>query len=268
MEDESLFAMTFHDPANLYATCLEMLNEDGEPLERSRKLGLRFARMVVQAGQPLLLAFGQQLVTLTRQQFCKCIDILKYDPAGKSTPVEIDMWNGYPIDTHPVVNILAEAGFSCEKGTMRWPTKKTIKKPQPSNEQPVFLPYHRDPPPRQYGPEWTISRTPESMRPIMAKVLPVLQEIFSREHWELLWEADWPSAAYRGIKCLRAVVRPNFLEITIRPPGNTDFGRVYKIWGWGRLMRPEDVNEAYINDLLHRRECAEASIDRYLAKKK
>jgi len=268
LPDEPAFPVTFHDPANLYARCLLMVDENGTRLERSRSLGFRFARMVVQDGQPLILAEGTQLVKLTREQLTRCIQHLQHDYAGQEARTEFSSWNTYPVDVHPIGSVLHELGFGFTKGAMQWPPPKEAEPfTPPSPDQREFLPYFADPPPEALGPDWAAGRGPEPIRPVLKKVYRMIEKELSRDRWEIHWQHAWPQAFYRGMSCLRVVIRQNYVEATVQAPGVTDFRRAHNFKGRGHLEKVEEVDDAFIEDFRLRRACAEASVDRYLAKR-
>jgi len=267
LPDEPAFALTFHDPANLYATCLEMANESGERLPRSRKLAAS-ARMVVQAGQPLVLAYGQQLVKLTRCQITGCIEHLKRNHAGRDVAVDIDSWTGYPIQTHSVSAVLWERGFRPSKGHMRWPPPTAVEpgKPSASSRQ-EFLPYNLDPPPIEFGPEWVIGRASEQTREVLRKLLPIVEHEFDRKGWRVDWHVDWPLCTYRGMFACQVQLLKSYVNLNLHAPGVTDYKKTYRFRRWGRLESPTEVDDAYLAELRKRRDCVEASVDRHLARR-
>ena len=57
------------------------------------------------------------------------------------------------------------------------------------------------------------------------------------------------------------------VSATLRAPGATGFDKAYGRRVWVHLERPEDVNEAYIQDLRRRRQLAETCVESYLARR-
>ena len=62
LPDEEIFSITSHDPANLYATCLDIVDDRGEGFKRPYRNGNMTVRAVLQAGQPLLYQHHQLVV--------------------------------------------------------------------------------------------------------------------------------------------------------------------------------------------------------------
>ena len=266
LPDEPVFAVTFHDPANLYGSCLHMVDGAGNTLERSRKLGFRFARMAIQGGQPLVLAHGQQLAPLTPRQLSRCVEELKHDHAGQQAPTKIGEWNGYPIETHPVSRLLTGLGFGLSDRAMCWPppdSPAAFSPPPPEPEQ--FLPYYADPPPVDFGPDWTVSQSPESMRPLLEKLLPMLERELDRGGWEIEWQSA--RGTYRDMACLDLTIRASRVWVRIGAPGVTGFRGTAEFPAKVVLETPADVDGAFLAALRRRREVAEEYVDRYWARR-
>jgi ATP-dependent helicase Lhr and Lhr-like helicase len=268
LPDEPTFPITFHDPANLYSRCLYMIDEAGSRLERSRSLGFRFARMVVQAGQPLVLAEGTQLVALTRAQLTSCIRHLQHNYAGREAPTQFRAWNTYPIDAHPAGSVLHDLGFRLSKNSMIWPSpRKTDPFVPLSLDTREFSPYFSDSLSIPLGPDWAAARGPEPIRPLLQKVYRFIEKELSRPRWEIHWQHTWPQATHCGISCLRIVIRQTYIEATINAPGVTDFKKSCSDRDCGHLKSLDEMDDAYRQEFRHRRDCAESSIDRYLKKR-
>ncbi len=265
---EPVFAVSYHDPAYLYGTCLDILNTHGEKLPPSHRIGANTARAAMQAGQPLLLAHGQLLAALTPAQLGECLRVLQYDAAGDIAPTVLRRWNGYTVDTHPVTSLLCAAGFGLSADGMEWPPRQAKAEPLSIATADVYLPYDSDPPPVQFGPEWIVQRAPGHLQELVTCILDMIQvELAGRAGWQVRWNAGALDARYQDISCLRFSVRSSFVEATIRPPWFTDFRATYKFQGWGRVYNPADVDEAYIADFRARRDAAEASLNRWLVRR-
>ena len=266
LPDEPVFAVTFHDPANLYGSCLHMVDASGSSLERSRKLGFRFARMTVQAGQPLVLAHGQQLAPLTPQQLSRCLAELMHNHAGQDAPTQIAEWNGYPIQTHPVSGLLADLGFGLSDRFMRWPAPGSpdpLASPSAAPEQ--FLPYYADPPPVDYGPDWVMAQSPEPIRPVLARLLPLLEKELDRQGWDFEWQSA--QGTYRGMNCVHFTVRAARVWVRLGAPGRTGFRGRGDFPGKTILENPEDVNNDLVANLRLACRTAEEYVDRYLSRR-
>ena len=265
LPDEPVFALSFHDPANLYAASLHMLDESGRTLRRSASLASEVARMVLQAGQPLVLAHGQLLVRLTRKHLAACIRQLQHNYAGQEAPTSFRQWNGYPVAVHPVVGLLSEEGFRLVKDAMVWPAvagKGTLAEaPQDTQD---FLPYYEDPPPVEFGPDWVIGRSPGPVRPVLGTLCSFLQKELDRDDWSIDWQfTRYHFAFYRGRGAVRVLIRDKCVEVVVR--GCIEYGthqsRVKR-----RLETPGDINREFRQYFRENRERAEGAIDRYLAR--
>jgi ATP-dependent Lhr-like helicase len=268
LPDEAVFAVTFHDPSNLYDWCLEMANEAGQVLERSRKLGLHGARMVLQAGQPLIAGLNQQMVRMTRAQLSACIDQLKHNAAGQVAPIQMRSWNGYPIDAHPAGRLLRQLGFACVKGVMCWPAPRADLEPPPPGPIPQeFLPYHLDRTNEMPDILHVLSRAGPVVRPIMEKILPVLEKESAGDGWQLHWGGRWPYARYRQRYGWSVHVTRTYVFVNIHPEAITGYGKHPHPARLPRLESAEDITEEFLDRLRQWRRCVEISVDCYLARK-
>ncbi len=272
LADEPLFCMSNRDPANLYTTSVDIITERGDRFRPTQRRGNFVARVVVQAGQVLLYRGSQQLVTLTRRQLVRCIEQLRHGPAGRPVRTRVAAWNGYPIDVSPVAGVLWELGFRFDKrGTMSWPPSgRSYARPRVADQE-VFLPYYSEPPPVEFGPEWTVERAAEPLRPALKKLLEVLVPELDREGWVLQWHVDGPVARYRDSARLGLHVAKGFVRVHV---GTRTFrdeaGKAHRLAPWQahramRVVRPDDVNQEFITELRRLLRAAEEITDRFLA---
>ena len=261
LPDEPVFAMSLHDPANLYASCLDMVDDAGQVMKRSRKLATASARMVVQAGQVLLLAHGQQLAALNRRQLHKCIGQLTHTRSGAAAPTSFKLWNGYPIDVSPVASVLWDLGFRFDrKGGMCWPATTSVGTRPAESKQDLFLPYHSEPAPVEFGPAWLVGRTPGPLQEAMRAALDLVVRHLDRDGWTVEWNHEGLWARYA--KQARLIVQPRRQYVLL------DFA----LWGvYRRLFRlrcADDAAGEFPEQLLSTILDAEAHSDRVNAKRR
>ncbi|MDP6504579.1 MAG: crosslink repair DNA glycosylase YcaQ family protein, partial [Planctomycetota bacterium] len=192
LPDEAVFCITNRDPANLYTRSLDIIEERGSHLQRSMKAGNVYHRMVIQAGQVLLFQGGtdvRQLVTLSRKQLDVCVGALMHDFDGSDVALNIGRWNGYPVDVSPVSKLLHRLGFRFDKpDRMTCPAPgRPLDVPLARPEQAAFLPYYEEPSPIQVGPDWTLSRASDAVRPVLQQFVPIMTKQLERPGWELTW---------------------------------------------------------------------------------
>jgi len=265
LPDEPVFTITNRDPANLYTTSLDVIDDRGERFKPMLRQGNLIARLAIQAGQVLIYG-TRQLTRLARPQLFRCVEQLTHDYTGRAVQTRFGHWNGYPIDVSPVAGLLWEFGFRFDKyGKMCWPASKSVGSAPPVSEQDVFLPYYAEPPPVEYGPAWTVSRAPVVLQPLLERLFNVIVAEFDRDGWELRWHDRGPSAVYRDTARMDMHIGRSFanVNVRIRPfregEGRRRFGR--KI----RVTRPDEVNDSFIAELRAVLEGVEELADRYLA---
>jgi hypothetical protein len=268
LPEEPLLSLSYNEPANLYASCLELVDEGGEAVQRPRKRG---SRLVVQAGLPLLYLHWDEarlLGRMTRRQLAGCIEQLRHSPAGEDVHTEVKRWNGAPVDVHPVCGLLHDMGFSMSGGAMRWPSVGPVAPWVPVEEEGEFLPQALDRDRQRVGPDHALRRAPEAMQPVLRALFPVVEEEFGGESWQLDWGAPSPAARYRGLLGVSIRAAKSYVEVRAHPPGVTRYDKVGEFpFSWGRLRGPEDVNEAFIAELRRRRERTEVIVDAYLTRR-
>ncbi len=220
LSDESVFAITNKDPANLYFSSLDILDERGEVF-RSRQ-GNYICAQVIQAGQVLLFWNSHLLAKLNRKQLSLCLAALRVLGTALHKPVTFMLWNGHPIDVHPVAGFLYEQGFRFDsKGWLCWPPNgkkgqaERIPKPCASEE---FLPYYEEPDPVNYDKSWVVSRAAPLIRPKLAALLTFLEAHITDEH-RLIFDPSGFSVTYRGERCIWPYVQKKQFYLFITRKG-------------------------------------------------
>ena len=272
LEDEPIFSMSSRDPANLYATSLDIIDERGEVFARVMKRGNVAHWTTVQAGQAFVYN-AKQLVRLSRGQLERCIESRMTDGLGRPIALTFASWNGYPIDVSPVSPILHKLGFRLDG--RRWMCHPTRAKTSPESvplDQETFLPYYEEPNPVEYGPEWTVSRAPEKLRPALEALLPVVERELAESGWDLEWGADGPHARYRGFANMHVRTARSFLQVNFHTRTVRVDGKRHRLAGWQtfpnmRIVDRSDVNERFLESFRALMRRAEEITDLYLASK-
>ena len=224
-------------------------------------------RMVVQAGQ-VLVHRTTQLATLSRRELSRCVEQLKRDCAGEPLRVQVKAWNGHPIDVSPVADLLWQLGFRFESPReMGWPPRRAVKVLLTAPFQDTFFPYYLEPPPVDYGPEWTISRAAEAMRPALRSLLGVLFPELERRDWQLVWGDDGLRGRYRDFARSHLRVAKSFVNFTVATPTGRHMGERRRFHRGLRVSSPDDVNDDFAARLEALLGAAEESTDAYHALK-
>jgi ATP-dependent Lhr-like helicase len=248
---EPLIRLTNRDPADLYASSLDILREDGEPFERRQRAGNLTRTSVVQAGQVLVYA-DRQNVELPAEALHECFMRLQSDALGREQPLSFKRWNGYPVKVSPAAAVMQQAGLVLHRnGTMQVPPPRRthVDRGGPAVSEPPerLLPYYCEPPPVSYGREWTLSQVDESRRPVLGEVLDrVAAEVDGRP-----WTPDWHAGGFRAT-CGRATVdvRPGrrWVQVSVMAPQMAPW-RGHRI----RVTEVEQVDDSFaerLTDLL------------------
>ncbi len=272
LEGEPIFSMSSRDPANLYATSLDVIEERGEVLKRGMRRGNVVHWATVQAGQALVYN-EKQLVRLSRGQLDRCIQSRMTDGLGRPITMNLRSWNGYPVDVSPVAPVAHELGFRLDgRGWMCHPPRvKTSCVPMPT-EQKTFLPYYEEPSPVEYGPEWTVRRAPEKLRPALDALLEVIGRELERSDWKLEWQADGPRARYQAFASVHVRTARTFLQVNFHTRTVKIDGVRHRMAGWYahenmRIAEPDDVSKAFVTSFRKLKRRAEEITDLFLASK-
>ncbi|MDP6776013.1 MAG: crosslink repair DNA glycosylase YcaQ family protein, partial [Candidatus Latescibacteria bacterium] len=273
LEDEPIFSMSSRDPANLYATSLDLVEERGEVFKRAMKRGNIIHWTTVQAGQ-VFVYNDNQLVRLSRDQLVRCIQSRMTDGLGRPIEMSLRSWNGYPIDVSPVAPVVHELGFRLDgRGWMCHPPRTRAASDPVGSDQDTFLPYYEEPSPVEYGPEWTVSRAPEKLRPALAALLDVIERELEGSSWDLEWRADGPQARYRGFATTHVRTARTFLQVNFHTRTVKVDGVRHRMAGWYphenmRIVEPGDVNEMFLTSFRKLRHRAEEITDLFLESKR
>ena len=266
LPDESVFSISSRDPANLYATSLDVIDERGEKLKRRG----RRHEALLQAGQVLIYR-TRQLVTLTRRQLIRCVDRLRTDVDGARIPVRWSDWNSHPIDASPVAALLLELGFgfNARRELESPPPRRPADISVPDLDVDVFAPYFAESSLIEYGPKWTVDRAPEALRPALERLFGLLdKELMGRANWETRWHDRGPEMMYRdsgraGVHIAKSFVSLSFSTRTLR----YDDGRRRSLKPWNtnlRAVKPEEIDAAFVSKLRDFVRATEAITDRIL----
>jgi hypothetical protein len=258
LPDETVFAITNKDPANQYFSSLNILDERGEVF-RSRQ-GNYISSQVIQAGQVLLFWNSHLLAKLNRKQLSLCLAALRELGTALNIPVTFMLWNGHPIDVHPVAGFLYEQGFRFDgRGWLRWPPRgKKDTTPEPCTYE-EFLPYYEEPDPVDYNYDWVVSRVTPLIRPKLEELLKYLETNLTNNH-RLIFDQSGFRVSYRGERCIWPYVQKKQIWMGISHKG----------WTQGVIVTPDtDLNGREFKDEFNRKitQTMEA-IDAYLAKRK
>ncbi|MDP6779271.1 MAG: hypothetical protein QGI83_21130, partial [Candidatus Latescibacteria bacterium] len=218
------------DPANLYVSCLEVMQENGVRLQTPRRRSAD-RPTVVRSGRPVLHA-GHQVETLTRGQLRDCVDALRWTPSGEEARTTFRTWNGRPIDTSPVSDVLWEMGFRFDRpGQMAWPPQRETGDPPRVPRQEILLPHYLEPSPVADEPNPKVAPAPDSDSPVREAVGPNAIAI-NRTPVLTLWGTvvsqrlgyDWETALTLGrcLSGLNAQTKGRRLGIFAAPKGTDD----------------------------------------------
>ena len=269
LEDEPIFSMSSRDPANLYATSLDIVDERGKLFKPAMKRGNIVHWTTVQAGQ--VFAYnGKQLARLSVEQLRRCVESRMNDGLGRPIVTVLRSWNGYPIDVSPVAAVLHDLGFGMDgRGWMCHPARGKRSGAPVVAKRETFLPYYEEPNPVEYGPEWTVSRATEKLRPALEALLPVLERELKGAGWELEWLADGPLAQYRGSARVHVRTARSFLQVSFHTRTVRVDGKPRRLAGWQtfpdmRIVEPGDVDLSFVESFRALIEKAEEITNLYL----
>lgn len=256
LDDEPIFSLISPDPANLYASCLEIVEERGGTFYRKVKSGMALHRMALQAGQVLLfLSNGvMQLATLTRAQIAECIEQLRQPITRHGGKLEIQHWNGHPIAGHAIAGLLQEMGFRYAKDCLCWPQAAksiTLDPPEPTGA--IFPPYYDDTAVTvSYSAAWLLEHRGEAIRAPLERIFAWLIPELERRAWQMGWSHYGGQAAYHGVATAELWVMKSFVTIIIRMRAlrGAD-GEKTRFRYQRRICRLEDITQELCGDLLN-----------------
>ena len=219
LEGEPVLALTNRDPANLYATCLEITDGRGEVFHRRMKHGNLTHRAAVQAGQVLIYLPSHQLVPLEREQLEACVRSLMYDCAGNAVSLGVGQWNGGPVEAVPVCGLLHSMGFAPDAhGWMCWPPPRAARPAPgvPAHTAGVFEPYYGDDAGTAASIDWPIRRAAEALKAPIRAYLHGLQRAAEALEWDFEWKGYGCRAALGRHARLDAYVARSYCDASVR----------------------------------------------------
>ena len=274
LPDEPLMGITSRDPANLYAANLDIVREDGQPMKRTQRAGNTCHQYVLQAGQVLIFQ-DRQVAALTHDQLKRCLDRLVQDGAAQERKLVFQNWNGYPIKVSPVAPVLAGLGFALTgQGNMVWPPPRQSRHVHaPADPQELYLPYYLEPPPVQYGREWTLGIVTDAMRPTMCELLDLFEAMLPKRGWEMRWHSRGLEPVYRDSARMHVQLGRRHINLRVGAPAAIDAdGNRRGMFPWHsqhmlRIMSTQDMNKAFHQQLVQLLDQAEDLTDLHLSQR-
>ncbi len=223
LPDEPLCVLTNRDPANLYSSSLEIIEERGKVYQRKVKSGNLVHRYVLQAGQVLLFdtswnAF--QLAHLTRAQLTNALHLLLADYERRELTANYASWNRLPIDLSPVAPLLWKLGLRFDaRGNLVYPPPKGKSKGEapPGSLKNTYAPYYEEEHPT-YDRAWVLERANDVIRPILERLFDWLPRNLP-EGCTLRYRQGGFHVDYRGMCCIWPYVQKKQIQLQVRMKG-------------------------------------------------
>ena len=269
LDDEPMFCLTNREPANLYASSLDVIDERGQVFQRHARRGGLKHRVVLQAGQALLYQ-TQQMVALERTQLERCLAALRSKCTSPGMEMRVGRWNGYPIAASPVSLLLHRAGFRVDtRGEWVYPPARNAGDVPEVKPRKSYPPYFSDADPVEYGPDWTIGQAPESLRPALRRLLDAVLPRLGASGWSVLWEASGLTARYRNSARLHLRIARSFLQVCFGTRTFREDGRMQRLAPWQRhphmrVVKEQDVGTEFAEAFTALEARARTLTDRYL----
>jgi len=129
----------------------------------------------------------------------------------------------------------------------------------------VLQPCHSEPPPVQYGKDWTISLVDEARRPLVAALLERLAKAAQDHGWTCDWQADGFSARY-GRAGMGLGLAKRWIQIAFNAPAVRDTGGpLWRMAPWAghriRVTGLDEVNADFDEHLAELLDEAERRVD-------
>jgi hypothetical protein len=208
----------------------------------------------------LLFWNSHLLAKLSRKQLSRCLAALRDMGTALNNPVTFFLWNGHPIDVHPVAGFLYEEGFRFDsRGWLCWPPRgKKGKIPEPCTYR-EFLPYYEEPDPVDYDMSWVVSRATSLIQPKLKELLTFLEANLTDEQ-RLIFDQSGFRVTYRGEKCIWPYLQKKQFYLFI----------THKAWAPHLIVTPDtDLNGREFKDEFNGMLTGTMeTIDAYLAKRK
>ena len=225
MKGEGVFAVTNHDPANLYSAGMDILDDAGNAIQFGSRSGNLYQVYALQAGQVMVLGRNNpmhilQLAHLTREQLETCLEQICKDTRGNRVEVKVKSWNNHPIEVSPIAAVLWNLGF-------RFNSRRELCYPAPKKE--LFLEidknigkefpaHYEEVAPVEYDEEWLISR---SSRAIQLKVREFIA--FLKQHLPpdcvIGYRSDFNLIHYKGKRLAYLIIQQKQISISIAHTG-------------------------------------------------
>jgi hypothetical protein len=225
MAGEEVFAVTNHDPANLYSTGLDILDDAGNAIQFGSRSGNLYQVYAVQAGQVMLLGRNNplcilQLAHLTRKQLETCLDQICSGTRGDRGPVRIKSWNNHPIEVSPSAAVLWNRGF-------RFNSRRELCYPAPKKELELeinkgipeeFPAHYEEAAPVEYDEGWLVSRSSRAIQSKLREFIAFLKQHLPGE-CIIGYRSDFNLIRYRGKRLAYLIIQQKQISICIAHKG-------------------------------------------------
>jgi hypothetical protein len=223
LPDEPMCVLTNRDPANLYSSSLDIIEERGNVYHRKIKSGNVVHRYVLQAGQVLVFdtswnAF--QLTRLTRAQLTNALQLLLEDYQRSNLTCNYASWNRLPIDISPVAPLLWKLGlrFDGRGNLVHPPPRGRSKGDAPSGSlKSKYVPYYEEVHPT-YDRAWVLSRANDAIRPIFERFFAWIPKNLPKG-CTLHFHQGGFHVNYRGMCCMWPYVQKKQIQLHVRLKG-------------------------------------------------
>jgi ATP-dependent Lhr-like helicase len=223
LPDEPMCVVSNRDPANLYSSSLDIVEERGNVYHRTVKSGNVVHQYVLQAGQVLVFDSsweGSQLARLTRGQLTQALELLLRMYEQRGLACSFGRWNRLPIDVSPVAPLLWKLGFRFDgRGNLVYPpTKGKSKGEEPEGAlRRAYEPYYDEKHPT-YDRAWVLSRANEVTRPLFERLFEWLPANLP-EGCTMHYGQGGFHVRYRGMGCIWTHVQTKRILLQIRMKG-------------------------------------------------
>lgn len=231
LPDEPLCVLTNRDPANLYSSSLEIIEERGKVYHRKIKSGNVVHRYVLQAGQVLLFDTfwdAYQLTRLARGHLTNALKLLLEDYQRHDLTCNYASWNRLPIDISPIAPLLGKLGLRYDgRGNLVYPPPRKAAKAPEGALKPTYAPYYEEEHPT-YDRAWVLERANEVIRPILERLFVWLPRNLP-EGCTVRYRQGGFHVDYRGMCCIWPYVQKKQIQLQVRMKG----------WHRGILVTPD-----------------------------
>jgi len=264
LKGEPVLGVTNRDPANLYGSCLPILDGRGEQFPHSLKRGSVTLRFAMQAGQVMLWSnpgWGavDQLLPLTRGELAGCVEAFRHDPDGGESRTGLRNWNGFPVEVSPVGPLLWDMGFRFEDAqSMVWPPETALATRPQGSSRVAVPPYYLPQGTHAFGRDWTLSHASDRMRPALEAILDVVATELDREGWELEWRSEGPRARYCEAGWSAVLISKGNVCVRFGTPSQRRGRESSRFRETFCANAPEKVDAAFVE---HFRECRQQTED-------